>query len=168
VFWERLPATVPAHPRLPAAETARLGLFDRLLGWGAMAPLALGATAAWLTAGDVRSVAMSLEIIWAGAVLAFLAGVGRGASLGMSGVARRTRIAIMLWTFGLAIGSMLALRPLTSLTLLIAGFVSLGLEAWFSSARGEPSRATDFVGIGQVVVGAVSLCAVAARLMTVR
>jgi hypothetical protein len=146
-------------------EPARAGLIDHVLAWAAMAPLVLGAAAAWLTRGDMQSVAMSLVIIWGGAILAFLAGVRRGLSFRTPGGAQAGQIAMMLWIFALAFGSMIALRPLTSLALLMMGFVSLGFAARAAAARAQTPLFFARLRPGQMTVAALSLGAVAARLL---
>ncbi len=165
MIWERLPSTQPSGRPVTVVDAAHASVLDQLLAWAAMTPLVLGAVAAWLTAGDIQSAAMSLVIIWGGAVLAFLAGVGRGLSFRTPGGASWSQIAMMLWTFTLAVGSMIALRPLTSLALLIVGFTSIGLSARILAAREQTPPFFASLRPGQMTVAVLSLCAVAARLL---
>ncbi len=164
MIWERSPTPLPTGRVAPVVEPSGPGLIDHLFAWAAMAPLILGAAAAWLTSGDVRSASMSLVIIWGGAILAFLAGVRRGLGLRTPG---GLQIAMMLWVFGLAIGSMVALRPMTSLVFLIVGFSSLGLADRVAAARAQTPLVFAALPPVQMAVGALSLGAVAVRLMTV-
>jgi len=120
---------------------------DPLLAWAAVAPLAVGAGAAWLAPGAWRATAMSLTLIWGGAILAYQAGVRRG--LGTSRLPA-------LWLFILAVGSMVALEPLTSLALLILGYVSLAVIVRRAGSSGPQ--------VGQILLALGALGLVAARL----
>jgi hypothetical protein len=166
VLWERTPSTPQPGRVLEAPEASEGHALDRVLGWGGTLPLAVCALAAWLTAGSARAVIMSLAIIWGGAILAFLAGVRRGLGFGALGGVRWTQIAFVLWTFGLAFGSMIALRPLTSLGLLILGYASLALAARAAALRADAPLALATVRPAQMSIAALSLCAVAVRLLT--
>ncbi len=168
MIWERAPTPPSSDRSLDVVESARPSLLDQGLAWGAMAPLIAGASAAWLTRGDFRAAAMSLVIIWGGAILAFLAGVRRGLSFRTPGGPQAAQIIVMLWTFVLAIGSMIALRPLTSLSLLIVGFASLGLIARVSAARVQTPLAFASIRPAQMAVATLCLAAVALRLLTER
>jgi hypothetical protein len=168
VFWERTPSAPQAGRVLDVHETPERQALDHVLGWGAMLPLVACALAAWLTTGSFQAVAMSLAIIWGGAVLAFLAGIRRGLSFRTPGGARWTQIAFMLWTFVLAFGSMVALRPLTSLGLLILGYASLALAARAADLNAEVPVVSATRRPAQMSIAALSLCAVAVRLMTRR
>lgn len=165
MFWERMQSAPPSGRVLEVREAAEGHVLDRVLGWGAMAPLALCAVAAWLSAGSVRAVAMSLAIIWGGAVLVFLAGVRRGLGFRTPSGARSSQIAFVLWTFALAFGSMIALQPLTSVGLLILGYAGMALAARGAALRDEAPVSFAGWGPAQMSVAALSLCAVAARLM---
>jgi hypothetical protein len=165
VFGERTPSVAQAGRASEVRETPEGHLLDRLLGWGALAPLIGCAAGTWLTVGSVRSVVMSLAIIWGGAVLAFLAGVRRGFGVRSPAGARSGQIAFILWTFALAFGSMIALQPLTSLGLLILGYAGMALAARSAALREEIPVILAGARPGQMIVAMLSLCAVAARLM---
>jgi hypothetical protein len=122
---------------------------DPLLSWCAVAPLAVGAGAAWLAPGAWRATAMSLTLVWGGAILAYQAGVRRGHAGGGSRLPA-------LWLLVLSLGSMLALEPLTSLALLIIGYVSLAIIVRRTRSPGPNAGQT------LLVLGALGL--VAARL----
>jgi hypothetical protein len=122
---------------------------DPLLAWGAVTPLAVGAGAAWLAPGAWRATAMSLTLVWGGAILAYQAGVRRG-------LAGDTSRLPALWLFILAVGSMVALEPLTSLALLILGYVSLAVIV-------RRARSAN-PGVGQTLLALGALGLVAARL----
>jgi hypothetical protein len=130
------------------ARTAPAWL-DPLLAWAAVAPLALGAGAAWLAPGPWRATAMSLTLVWGGALLAYQAGLRRG----LAGDNPRLPA---IWLFILALGSMLALEPFTSLALLIVGYSSLAVIVRRARSPG-PNR-------GQILLALGALGLVAARL----
>jgi hypothetical protein len=92
---------------------------------------------------------MSLTLVWGGAILAYQAGMRRGVAGGASRFPA-------LWLLALSLGSMLALEPLTSLALLIVGYVSLAVIV-----RRTPSLAPE---PGQTLVALTALGLVAARL----
>jgi hypothetical protein len=165
VFWERMPLAPQSGRALEVRETAEGHLLDRVLGWGAIAPLAACAVAAWLSAGSVRAVVMSLAIIWGGAVLVFLAGVRRGLGFHAPGGMRSSQIVFMLWTFALAFGSMIALQPLTSLGLLMLGYAGMALSARAATLREEVPIFSAGLRPVQMSIALLSLCAVAARLI---
>jgi hypothetical protein len=114
-----------------------------------VAPLALGAGAAWVAPDAWRATAMSLTLVWGGAVLAYQAGLHRG----LAGV---TSPLPALWLFVVAVGSMVALEPLTSLALLIVGYVSLAVIVRRTRSPGPNP--------GQTLLALVALGLVAARL----
>ncbi len=163
--WQRL--TTPAGDRaLDIVEAERPSRLDLALAFGAVAPLVAGAVAAWTTGGSTRDLAMSLAIIWGGAILAFMAGVRRGLSFRTRDGPQGAQLAVTLWIFALAFGSMVALRPLTSLILLIVGYASLLLSAGAAAAaHADASLAFGSVRPVQTAVAVLSLCVVAARLL---
>lgn len=133
-----------------------------LLAWGAVVPLLVGALLAWAASGNLRTAAMSVTLIWGGAMLVFQAGVRRGLVLAEGAVSSVAALILMLWIFGLAIGSMVSLDPVVSLALLIAGYISLAVIA-----RGETRAGRAVVGHrpSQMLLAVASLGAVAARLL---
>jgi hypothetical protein len=159
-----MPAIGARRP-VKVEEALRASGLDLALAWAAVIPLIGAAIAAWLTAGSTQAVVMSLAIIWAGAVLAFLAGVRRGLSFGTAHGPSWRRIGFILWVFVLAFGSMVALRPLTSLGLLILGYASLMVAARPSAERGEVPPFFAHLRPIQMMLAVLSLCAVAARLL---
>lgn len=163
MIWERAPTAVQPGRPLEVEDASAAGPMDVALAWGTVAPFVACALAAWLTRGAAQAVAMSLAIIWGGAILAFAAGVRRGLGLRNS---RWAQVAVVLWAFVLAFGSMIALKPLTSLGLLILGYSSLALLAHHSARRTEVPPPFGRFRAVQMAVAALCLCAVAARLLT--
>ena len=143
----------------------RLNLWREGPAWVASGLLALAAAAAWLIAGPLRTEAMSLALVWAGAVLAFQAGERRGRALAAeeggaeqdrSRVGRAARVSAP-WLFALAVGSMLALQPLESLAFLMTGQASLAITA---APQPDPLRR-----FGPAMLAFVSLALIGSRLM---
>jgi hypothetical protein len=152
----------PAQKLASSASPGPARWIDPLLAWGAVLPLLAGAVLAWIAAGNLRTAAMSVTLIWGGAMLVFQAGVRRGLVLAEGGRSTLPALILMLWVFGLAIGSMVSLDPVISLALLIAGYVSLAVIA-----RGETAAGRAVVGHrpSQMLLAVASLGAVAARLL---
>ena len=129
---------------------------EQILDVLVLAPLLGGAAVAWLSAGTLRAGAMSVALIWGGAVLAYHAGVRRGLDVGSVGSGRR-RLGPTLWLFALAAGSMAAADAVTSFVLLILGYLSLAVIARRDGA-GHPHPLI-------AVAAAVSLGLATARLL---
>ena len=69
--------TITEHPQIPWLSI--------VLGYGPMLPFVAGAIASWLSAGVLRSAIVTLFVVWAGCILAFLSGVRRGLSFRTDG-----------------------------------------------------------------------------------
>ena len=108
----RSPADTPVPP---------LSLF---LGYSPMLLLALAALATWLLPPVWNSGLGHAAVIWAGVILAFLAGVRRGLSFRQPGGPTFTQIATMFWLFVLAAAALLSPWPVVATILLLIGFLS--------------------------------------------
>jgi uncharacterized RDD family membrane protein YckC len=155
-------APAPAEKLARPAGRGPSRWIDPLLAWGAVLPLLAGAALAWIASGNLRTAAMSVTLIWGGAMLVFQAGVRRGLVLAEGAVSSVAALILMLWIFGLAIGSMVSLDPVVSLALLIAGYISLAVIARSETAAG---RAVVGHRPSQMLLAVASLGAVAARLL---
>ena len=80
-----------------------------VLGYGPMLPFVAGAGASWTLHGSWHGEVVFLTMIWADAILAFLAGVRRGLSFRTEGGPAVAQIATMFGLFVLALTSLLAL-----------------------------------------------------------
>ena len=127
---------------LEASELGRrrAPLVGLLLGYGAIAPLALGAAAALLISrGELQAAITRLTLIWGAAILIFLAGVRRGLSFAMPGGAPFGEIASSLFLFALGAASLLPPAPSAAAALLILGYASVGaLDARAARQREAP------------------------------
>ncbi len=108
-----------------------------LLGFSAMVPVAAGALAAWLLHGPAAALAEDGAVVWAGAVLCFLAGVRRGLSFRTPGGPTIPQIATMLWLFLLGIAALVSVSLRAAPVLLLIGYLSLAVLDPLAARRGE-------------------------------
>ncbi len=80
-----------------------------VLGYGPMLPFVVGTGASWMVHGSLHGEIVLATMIWADAILAFLAGVRRGLSFRTEGGPAVAQIATMFCLFVLALTSLLAL-----------------------------------------------------------
>ena len=76
-LWESHDMDDPGR-RFEITERAEVPWLSVLLGYGPMMPLVAGAVLGFLYRGAARAEIILLTILWAGTILAFLAGVRRG------------------------------------------------------------------------------------------
>ena len=107
------------------------------LGYGAMAPLALAALAAWAFADPFAGMAARVAVFWGGALLLFLAGVRRGLSFRTPEGPRAPEIGAVFWLFGLALLALTLEDVMVSAALLLVGFGSLAVIDPLAAWRGE-------------------------------
>ncbi len=109
-----------------------------LLGFSAMLPIAAGALAAWLLHGPAAALAEDGAVVWAGAVLCFLAGVRRGLSFRTPGGPTIPQIATMLWLFLLGVAALASVSlRIAPPVLLLIGYLSLAVLDPLAARRGE-------------------------------
>ena len=111
-----------------------------VFGYGPMLPFVLGAVAAWRLTGIWRGEAILMTVVWAAAILAFLAGVRRGLSFRTEGGPTLAQIATMFCLFVLALGALLAIihaYALVAVALLLTGFVAIALLDPIAARRGQ-------------------------------
>lgn len=160
------PGTEAEHS-YTVTEPERTPLAGLLFGSAAMVPLAAGAGAAWLAAPGSASAALivALTSTWAGAIVAFLAGVRRGLSFRAPDGATAPQLVTMLWLFLLAFAA-LALGPGRLATaILIAGYVSLAVFDTMAARREEAPPYFARLRPAQMAVAVVSLTVLLARQM---
>lgn len=153
-------------------EPRRTPALSLLLGYGATAPLAAGALAAWLLDGRWVPLAAQLTALWGAAVLVFLAGVRRGLSFRTEGGPTAAQIATTFWLFALGLASLWALsapiafRTVAALGPLLTGYASLAVLDPWAARRGEAPPFFARLRPVQMLVPVVSLAALLARLLT--
>jgi hypothetical protein len=94
-------------------------------GYAAMVPLALAAVAVWIVPTQWAWPIAHGGLIWAGGILAFLAGVRRGLSFRTQGGPSNAQLLTMLWLVGLAILGLPSPWPLVSIVILLIGYCSI-------------------------------------------
>lgn len=117
--------------RIAAEERASPSALSSLLGWSAVAPIALCLAGVLALDGALSALARQLGVLWGAAILVFLAGVRRGLSFRTPGGARAAQLATMGWYFlvGLsaALASLATAIPWLGPALALAAFASLVL-----------------------------------------
>ncbi len=153
---------------ITVSERPQVPWLSLVLGYGPMLPLVAGAIAAWLSAGRLRSEVMVLSVLWAGSILAFLAGVRRGLSFRTQGGPTVAQIATMMVLFVLALGALAMLvhgRTTTALVLLLAGFAALLALDPIAAARGEAPEFFARLRPPQLAIALASLAALLANVV---
>ena len=140
-------------------------LLGALFGYGAMIPLAASALAVWLSPAPWPAVAMRLGLVWAGAILAFLAGVRRGLSFRTEGGPTAAQLLGMLWLFALAFAALASPWPAASCGLLLAGYASVAVLDSVAARHGEAPGFFARLRPPQMLIALVSLVVLAARIM---
>lgn len=135
-----------------------------VLGAAAMAPLLAAAAAAWLLPAQALPLVLGLGILWAGAILIFLAGVRRGLAFRTPGGATAAQLGTMLWLFLAGLLALASPWAGPALVLLLLGYGSLALLDPLAARRGE---APPFLGRLRPVQMAVGLLALGTMLLRV-
>ncbi len=94
---------------IEVSERPEVPWLSVVLGYGPMLPFVVGAAASWATRGFWRGEIVLVTMVWANAILAFLAGVRRGLSFRTEGGPAAAQIATMFCLFVLALLSALAI-----------------------------------------------------------
>jgi Protein of unknown function (DUF3429) len=139
-----------------------------LLGFGPMLPILIGGGATLLWPALGQSSFAGWVMLWAAAILIFIAGVRRG-----YGFARQARpsfgaLAGTFWMFFTGLGALPALLfdPAAAAILLIAGFASVVLLDPIAARRGEAPHHFTKLRPPQMLVGLAGLAALlASRLL---
>ena len=150
--------TVSEHPQVPWLSI--------VLGYGPMLPFVAGAAAVWLSTGPIRLEIITTTVLWAGSILAFLAGVRRGLSFRTQGGPTVAQIATMFVLFVLALGALATLVHgwlLSSLILLLVGFATLLALDPVAAARGEAPEFFARLRPPQIAIAVASLAALLAN-----
>ncbi len=137
-----------------------------VLGYGPMLPFVVGAGASWTVRGSWHGEVVLVTMIWANAILAFLAGVRRGLSFRTEGGPAVAQIATMFCLFVLALGSLLALthgftRVAVGSTLL--GFAAIMVLDPIAARDGQAPLFFARLRPPQIAIAAASLVALLAN-----
>ena len=143
-------------------ESAHASPLSLLLGFSAMLPIAAGAALAWLPV-PFGGLAETGAVLWAGAVLTFLAGVRRGVSFRTPGDPRMAQIATMLWLFVLGVAALATVPLGVARVLLLIGYVSLAVLDPLAARRGEAPLFFARLRPVQMLIPIVSMLAILVR-----
>ena len=155
---------------ITAQERPEVPWLSVVLGYGPMLPFLAGAGAVWTLNGFWRGESFLLTMIWANAILAFLAGVRRGLSFRTQGGPTLTQIATMFGVFVLALASLLALVhdvPRTSVGATLLGFAAMSVLDPIAAARGEAPLFFARLRPPQLAIAVVGLAALLATIWLV-
>lgn len=108
-----------------------------MFGYGAMAPFVIGTIMAVGLSTGWGALANRLTVLWAAAILVFLAGVRRGVSFATTGGPTLPQLAMMLWLFLLGLAVLLLPPRLPALVLLLLGYATLAVLDPLAARRGE-------------------------------
>jgi hypothetical protein len=143
-------------------DTASIPPLSLFFGYGAMMPLAVAAVVVWLVPLQWAWPIAQAGVIWAGAVLAFLAGVRRGLSFHTAGGPTRTQLRTMLWLFGLAVFGLLSSWPVISILLLLIGYGSIAVLDPIAASQDEVPSFFARLRPPQMLLPVISLLLLAA------
>lgn len=125
-----------------------------------MLPLVIAAVAIWIMPPPWPDIALRLAMIWAAAILIFVAGVRRGYGFGASSASTPVAIATTLTYF---VPGSLALVMVTfgrfglALTLLIVGFVLVAVLDRRAAVRGDAPAQFSRLRVPQMAIGIIAL-----------
>ncbi|MBP0616550.1 DUF3429 domain-containing protein [Jiella mangrovi] len=125
---------------ITASEPAEPPPLGAALAFLAMLPIAAGAVYLWIGSEAQSFLTVNLTLLWAAAILTFLAGVRRGVSFRQPGGPTLTQLVTMLWLFGLGFAAIVETvwaYTLTATVLAISGFVSLAILDPIAARNGE-------------------------------
>ena len=152
---------------IEVSERPEVPWLSLVLGYGPMLPFVLGAAASWIFEGFWHREILLLTMVWANAILAFLAGVRRGLSFRTEGGPAPTQIATMFCLFVLALASLLALvhgfeRFAAGCTLL--GFAAIMVLDPIAARKGQAPLFFARLRPPQIALAAASLAVLLANL----
>lgn len=157
-----------AHKRtLNLTERPEVPWLSIVLGYGPMLPFAAGGLASWVLNGAWRTAAVDLTIVWAGSILAFLAGVRRGLSFRTEGGPAVAQIVTMFCLFVLALAALVSSRfgfPLAATAALFVGFLALQVLDPIAARNGQAPLFFARLRPPQLTIAVVSLAALLAAL----
>ena len=155
--------------RITVTEQAEVPWPSLVLGFGPVGAMAAGAALAWLTRDPLRLVVIRLTIIWAAAILAFLAGVRRGLSFRTEGGPAPAQMVTMLVYFTLSLSTLIALAfDLLRLSIwpLLIGYAIAVVADPLAGRRGQAPLFFVRLRPTQMMVAVLSLSAVLMILLT--
>ncbi|MBO0903044.1 DUF3429 domain-containing protein [Jiella sonneratiae] len=125
---------------ITATEAAAPPPIGALFAFAAMLPIAAGAVYLWIGSEAQAFLTVNLTLLWAAAILTFLAGVRRGVSFRQPGGPTPGQLATMLWIFFLGFAAVVETvwaYTLTAAALELTGYVSLAILDPLAAKNGE-------------------------------
>lgn len=118
-------------------EPTRVPWAGIVFGYAAMIPIVAGTLGVWLFTGTLADATLRLTLVWASAIVAFLAGVRRGLSFRAPDGETAGQIATSLWLFALGFGAILLVPHPAAAAVLLVGFFSLAVFDTLAARREE-------------------------------
>lgn len=140
------------HPEVPVLSI--------VLGYGPMLPFVFGAIATWSLTGVWRGEAILLTVVWAAAILAFLAGVRRGLSFRTEGGPAAMQIATMFVLFVLALASLVAVVhavAVYAVVFVLVGYVAIMILDPIAARKGQAPLFFARLRPAQIAIAVLSL-----------
>lgn len=144
----------------------RVPVLSLVFGYGAMVPILIGAAIVWLAPFPWPAVATSLTVLWAGAILIFLAGVRRGLAFRTPGGERASQMVTMGWLFAVGVAAFLFRTPVGALSALILGYASIAVLDPIAARREEAPLHFATLRPRQMLVALIGLVALLAWHLT--
>jgi len=144
-------------PRVPWAS--------RVFGFGPMLPLVAAAAGAWTMPQGWPALAIHLAIIWGALILSFIGGVRRGFGFGQDRASTPVEIVTAAGYFTLAGLALVVPYAVTSVSLLVVGYVLAALLDARAALREDAPRHFARLRPPQLLLGAAALAALWAWLL---
>jgi hypothetical protein len=144
------------------AKKTRTPVESLLLAYAGVLPTAAGAIASWLYAPDAI---IRLTIIWAAAILCFLAGVRRGLAFRQPGGPTLLELATMFATFVIGLAALLVPWPMVALILLLVGYAEISVADVVGARHHEAPPYFARLRPPQMTIAILALIVLLARVM---
>ena len=159
---------MPPDRTLELTERPEVPWVSIVLGYGPMLPFFFGAAASWVFAGAYRAEAVLSTIVWAGSILAFLAGVRRGLSFRTEGGPAIAQIVTMFCLYVLALVSLIAgVHGYLAIAVgsLLIGFAAMQVLDPIAARNGQAPLFFSRLRPPQLAIAGVSLVALLANVL---
>jgi hypothetical protein len=158
------------HP-MPSAKHEPIPATSLIFGYGPMLPLVVAAVAIWVLQPPWPEIALRLALIWAAAILIFVAGVRRGYGFGSTGASTPVAITTMLTYFvpgSLALVMMTFGRFGMALAVLIIGFALVAFLDRRAAMVGDAPTHFARLRVPQMAIAVIALVLLLVELQRLR
>ena len=146
------------HLSAGTEDTARRTPLESVFfAYAGVAPVVVGAAAFFWLRGEAGALIVRLTIVWAGAILCFLAGVRRGLSFRQDGGPLLTQLATMLGLFTLGFVALVIPWTRMALILEIVGFATMAIYDPVAARKEEAPAYFQRLRPIQMILPTVSL-----------